>query len=190
MIHHVTRRLFPLAALALLVGLSPGLVHAQVLAGDGQAILIRRTIPYPQAVDRAPLTSDRLSTTSTRYIDARRGLRPYSAVYGTGYRYGCRVPAYAGYDDHFGISRAVDRPFSYSQRTLRTGVTRFQNTATTDTSRATVQARAIAGPVQPITRPRPVTDDRIRIHRDRSTVPTTRGAVLILSDGTVIQVGE
>ena len=158
--------------------------------GSDQPIVIRQTIPDPHAVKRAPLTSDRLSTTSTRLIDARRGFRPYSSVFGDRASH----HGYAAYDDHFGISRPENRPWSYAQRTPRTGVTQFRNNARQ--SDRVSMTRAQTSPAYTLvlresaaeTQPKP--DMKIRIHTDRSAIPTTTGAVLITADGTVIQVGD
>lgn len=169
---------------------------------DGQSVVIRRTVPYPRAVDRAPLTSDQLSTTSTRYIDARRGHRPYSTVHNAGVACGHRV--LIGYDDHFGITRPEYRPRSYSQRTPRTGVTRHTNpsAAQSDETRADPQPaleiivvvrdeRALRNGAEPNDQARANEPDmRIRIHNDEPEMPSRSGAVLITADGTVIQVGD
>lgn len=169
------------------------------------AIVIRQTIPYPNAVKRAPLTSDQLSTASTRLIDARRGLRPYSTVHGTsfGHHHGQRVlgqqafgRTIVGYDDHFGVTRAENRPYSYMNRTPATGVTQYTNTSTRDTLNQTQflsqnQAPLVirTGVIQ-TTRQEPRPDMTVRIHNDKPTLPSRSGAVLILRDGTVIQVGD
>ncbi len=156
-----------------------------------QPIVIRRTIPDPQAVERQPLTSDRLSTTSTRYIDARRGLRPYSTVYCPGCIDSHRHVV--GYDDNFGISRPVDRPFSYSMRAPATGVTTF---TTPMLARQADDSAQQATPMVVVFRDerdlpqRPAPDMRIRIHNDKPEMPNRSGAVLITADGTVIQVGD
>ena len=186
-------RLVLASVLAMLLSLSPdaGAQHVNYEYGvNPDKIVVRRTIPNPQAVKRTPLTSDRLSTTSTRLIDARRGFRPYSSVY-------CGPAAhhrYAAYDDHFGISRPENRPWSYSQRTPRTHVSQFRNEA--DQVRRTATHSADPSPAYSLVlreQPReakPKVDMKIRIHNDRSAIPTTTGAVLITADGTVIQVGD
>ncbi|MEO0474598.1 MAG: hypothetical protein AAF085_01325 [Planctomycetota bacterium] len=160
--------------------------------GFDEPIVIRQTIPDPQAVRRGPITSDRLSTTSTRLIDARRGFRPYSSVFGDRASH----HRYAAYDDHFGISRPENRPWSYSQRTPRTSVTQFRNTrASSERSFQTPRRSASPQPMTIIVREQlradtTKTNTTIRIHKDRSATPTTSGAVLVASDGTVIQIGD
>jgi len=156
-----------------------------------QSVVIRRTIPYPRSVDRGPLTSDRLSTTSTRYIDARRGYRPYASVDGDGY--GTCFEVTVGYDDHFGISRPEDRPYSYAHRAPRTGVTQYQSSAPASTANDTQMLRinpAATDVIQADEPERVAVDMTVRVHNDRSALPTTHGAVIIRSDGTVIQVGD
>ena len=156
----------------------------------GENVLTRRTIPDPYAVKRRPLTSDQFSTTSTRLIDARRGFRPYSSVYGDRASH----HRYAAYDDHFGLSRSENRPWSYSQRTPRSYVQQFRNDRTDDDD----TERGSAAPAINIVvneqlredKPEPVVDMKIRVHNDTSAIPTTTGAVLITADGTVIQVGD
>lgn len=165
---------------------------------DSEAIVIRRTIPYPRAVERAPLTSDRLSTTSTRYIDARRGHRPYSTVHGHAVGYGHRVRI--GYDDNFGITRPEDRPYSYARRTPATGVTQYvkrgpkpQSSAREDESRSTpmvVIIRDERGAAATDRVERRSSDMQVRIHNNKPELPTRSGAVIITADGTVIQVGD
>ena len=172
-------------------------------AEPAQPIVIRRTIPNPRAVEREPLTTDRINTASTRYIDARRGLRPYQSTFGA-----CGVhghPVLIGYDDHFGITRPEDRPYSYNHREPRTGVQLYTN-PTIDRSPSTVAEPQPAPPMVIIIRderkPEPAAagiapdpqpdgaDMRIRIHHDKPEMPSNSGAVLITSDGTVIQVGD
>ena len=177
-------------ALATVLLLSPVALACGTCAGHKQPIVIRQTIPYPQAVKRSPLTSDRLSTTSTRFIDARRGFRPYSSVYGDHASH----HRYAAYDDHFGISRPENRPWSYAQRTPRSYVSQFRN----DTGQSARPASHAEDPTPGYAlvlreQPRaaePKVDMKIRVHRDTSAIPTTTGAVLITADGTVIQVGD
>jgi len=171
--------------LAMVLSVAPFATADHRHSGEHDTTLIRRTIPDPHAVKRSPLTSDRLSTTSTRYIDARRGFRPYSSVFGD-----CPThQRYAAHDDHFGISRPENRPWSYSQRTARSYVSQFRNDRTEQTTPP-------AAPRMPLVvreqsrEDKPEVDMRIRIHNDRTAVPTTTGAVLITSDGTVIQVGD
>lgn len=176
--------------LALLLSFAPVAQAGSRCAQHGDNIVIRRTIPAPFAVKRSPLTSDRLSTTSTRFIDARRGFRPYSSVYGDRASHN----HYAAYDDHFGISRPENRPWSYSQRTPRTSVTQFRNDSRSSdrvalTRTPTSPAYSLALQEQP-REATPKPDMKIRIHSDRSAIPTTTGAVLITADGTVIQVGD
>ena len=177
-------------AMALLLSFDADAQHVNYEYGvNPDKIVVRRTIPDPQAVKRTPLTSDRLSTTSTRLIDARRGFRPYSSVY-----CGRTAHRYVGYDDHFGISRPENRPWSYSQRTPRTHVSQFRNEA--DQARRTATRASDPNPAYTLVlreQPReakPKVDMKIRIHNDRSAIPTTTGAVLITADGTVIQVGD
>ena len=155
-------------------------------------VIIRQTIPDPDAVKRQPLTSDRLSTTSTRLIDARRGFRPYSSVFcdrGSHHRY-------AAYDDHFGISRPENRPWSYSQRTPRSYVSQFRNDHADDEQPGQDSAESAPAVILIVNeqlredKPEPKVDMKIRIHDDTSAIPTTTGAVLITADGTVIQVGD
>lgn len=176
--------------LAVLLTLSPVAQAHDQCDGHGERILIRRTIPDPHAVKRSPLTSDRLSTTSTRLIDARRGFRPYSSVHGDGASY----HRYAAYDDHFGISRPENRPWSYSQRTPRSYVSQFRNDRSASDRaerRSAPKGQAVTLIVrQELREDKPKPDMKIRIHKDRSAIPTTTGAVLITADGTVIQVGD
>jgi len=157
-----------------------------------EKIVIRQTIPDPRAVKRAPLTSDRLSTTSTRYIDARRGFRPYSSVF----RDHASHHRYAAYDDHFGVSRPENRPWSYAQRTPRSYVSEFRNEHADDDSAERDSAAAAPAMTLIVNEqlreetPETEVDMKIRIHDDTSAIPTTSGAVLITADGTVIQVGD
>jgi hypothetical protein len=176
--------------LAFVLSFAPLASANQRAATQGQDILIRRTIPDPFAVKRLPLTSDQLSTTSTRLIDARRGFRPFSSVHRD-----CALPhRFAGYDDHFGISRPQNRPYSYSQRTPRTFVSQFRNPsresmATSSRVRSSSPAVTIVfNPAPAAAAPKP--EMKIRIHNDASAIPTTSGAVLVRSDGTVIQIGH
>ncbi|MFK7788479.1 MAG: hypothetical protein AB8C95_03155 [Phycisphaeraceae bacterium] len=189
-IHLKSSQVCTALALALLLTLSPVAMACKTCAGHSQPVLIQRTIPDPYAVKRSPLTSDRFSTTSTRLIDARRGFRPYSSVYGDGASH----QRFSGYDDHFGISRPENRPWSYSQRTLRTSVSQFRNDRPINT-------RSLARTVNPVpgyslilreqnADVQPKADMKIRVHNDRSSIPTTTGAVLITADGTVIQIGD
>jgi hypothetical protein len=176
-------------ALVLVMTLSPVAQAHEQCDDHGDRILIRRTIPDPYAVKRTPLTSDRLSTTSTRLIDARRGFRPYSSVYGEPASY----HHYGAYDDHFGISRPENRPWSYSQRTPRSYIQEFRNDhndeqADRDASSAAPAINIIV--TERVREDKPKPDMKIRIHNDRSAIPTTTGAVLITADGTVIQVGD
>ena len=187
-IQHIIPRFGLALALALVLSL-PADTFAQHVnyeyGHNPDRIVIRRTIPDPHAVKRSPLTSDRLNTASTRYIDARRGFRPYSSVFGD-----CRWHhRYAAYDDHFGISRPENRPWSYSQRTPRSYVSEFRNDRPTQTT-ASVTPRSTVVVREQLRTDKPKVDLRIRIHNDRSAVPTTSGAVLITADGTVIQVGD
>ena len=177
-------------ALAVMLTLSPVALACGTCAGHNEPILIRRTIPDPYAVKRSPLTSDRLSTTSTRLIDARRGFRPYSTVRGDRASH----HHYAGYDDHFGISRPENRPWSYSQRTPRSYVSQFRNDHAAE-DKAEHGSAASTPAISLIVREqlredKPKPEMKIRIHNDRSAIPTTTGAVLITADGTVIQVGD
>lgn len=168
---------------------------------DGRSIVIRRTIPYPQAIEREPLTTDRVNTSSTRYIDARRGLRPYDSVHGQCVGQGHAL--YVGYDDHFGITRPEDRPYTYNHRTPATGVTHYTNasahpsppTAASVAPSAAVpivvivrDERQVAGP--DVAEQAPAPDMTIRIHKDEPVLPSRSGAVIISADGTVIQVGD
>jgi len=163
------------------------------------AIVIRRTIPDPFAAQRQPLTSDRLSTTSTRYIDARRGFRPYSAVHG----HACLGQnVIVGYDDNFGITRPEDRPYSYANRAPRTGVEKFENRSDAQVSSAATtpvtdpvliiihddRTNAATSASQDKASDKP--DMHIRIHNDVPQLPSRSGAVIIAADGTVIQVGD
>ncbi|MFN3167154.1 MAG: hypothetical protein ACE37H_08835 [Phycisphaeraceae bacterium] len=171
--------------------------------GDEGYIVIRRTIPNPRAVDRAPLTSERLSTTSTRYIDARRGHRPYDTVHSDRCGFGHARRVLVGYDDHFGITRPEDRPYSYSQRTPRTGVTTITNPMHRDSEQASdrhedrrpmvvaIRDERAQADRPPAVRPaNNAPDMRVRIHHNEPELPTRSGAVLITADGTVIQVGD
>lgn len=177
--------------LALLLSFAPVTQASSRCPEHGEGIVIRRTIPDPYAVKRSPLTSDRLSTTSTRLIDARRGFRPYSSVYGDRASH----HRFATYDDHFGISRPENRPWSYSQRTPRTSVTQFRNEARQSTSQPSV-TRAQTSPAYTLilreqaVETTPQLKQKIRIHNDKTVIPTTTGAVLIRADGTVIQIGD
>lgn len=178
--------------LAMILSFAPVAQAGSRCATHGDNIVVRRTIPDPFAVKRSPLTSDRLSTTSTRYIDARRGFRPYSSVHGCDVR--SSRHRYAAYDDHFGISRPENRPWSYSQRTPRTTVSQFHNDSRS--SDGVVVSHTQTSPAYSLILPEqtreatPSPDMKIRIHNDRSAIPTTTGAVLITADGTVIQVGD
>jgi len=187
----------PLAAILLAGCLLPAAeTLAQPREVPADAVIIRRTVPYPNAVQRRPLTSDQLDTTSTRLIDARRGFRPYSTVY-EGRAYHGRPTVYIPYEDHFGISRAVDRPYSYSQRAPRTSVTEFRNPAPGVGREAEPGQPASDRPIVIINPPRDQTQPsaepkprQIRIHHDKPVLPDRSGAVLIMADGTVIEVGE
>ncbi len=158
-----------------------------------QPIVSRRTIPDPQAVRRAPLTSARLSSTSTRLIDARRGLRPYDSVFGGGT--GASRDVLVGFDDNFGISRPEDRPYSRSLRRPATGVTTF-TAARRPQTRAQISTPSV--PLVVVVRDerrdaradRPAPDMTVRVHRDKPELPTRSGAVIIGPDGTVYQVGD
>lgn len=177
-------------ALAMVLTLSPVAQAHDQCVEHGEAIVIRQTIPDPYAVKRSPLTSDRFSTTSTRWIDARRGFRPYSSVYGDRGSH----HRFAGYDDHFGISRPENRPWSYAQRTPRSYVAQFRNDHADD-DRPEIQSDAGTPAftlilAEQFREDKPKPDMKIRIHSDRSAIPTTTGAVLITADGTVIQVGD
>ena len=177
-------------ALAGVLSFSPVVQASSRCVQPHEPIVIRQTIPDPLVVSRAPLTSDQLSTTSTRLIDARRGLRPYSSVVGE-VAYSHR---FVGYDDHFGMSRPENRPYSYSQRTPRSYVSQFRNDDRVvhewrSQDRHVPPAYTLMLREQPSeTAPQP--DMNVRIHHDRSAIPTTSGAVLITSDGTVIQIGD
>lgn len=158
--------------------------HPQRYDDRVDAIVIQRTIPYPNAVKRQPLTSDRLSTTSTRYIDARRGFRPFSSVDRS---QSYHTPFFVGHEDHFGISRPEDRPISYALRKPRTYVTQYRNDLVNE-PHALIQIepmRALAVP--PVIQAKPT---KVRVHRDKDVLPETGGAVLITSDGRVIQIGN
>ncbi len=177
-------------ALALVLTLSPVAQAGSRSVHQDAPIVIRQTIPDPYAVKRSPLTSDRFSTTSTRLIDARRGFRPYSSVYGDHASH----HRFSAYDDHFGISRPENRPWSYSQRTPRTYVEQFRNDhADNDLPQSNADANPPSFTVivaEQLREDKPKPDMKIRIHNDRSAIPTTTGAVLITADGTVIQVGD
>lgn len=182
-------RIGPALALAVVLSFSFDAVAQHVNYEPGYSSerpIVRRTIPDPQAVRRSPLTSDRLSTTSTRLIDARRAFRPYSSVHcdrASRHRYGA-------YDDHFGISRPENRPWSYSQRTPRTYVSQFRNGARPSTNSVDASPAYTLVLRDQASEAAPKPDMKIRIHNDRSAIPTTTGAVLITADGTVIQVGD
>lgn len=189
-----TIRLGWMVALTLACSLPSAAVAQHVNCERGahaDRIVIWQTIPEPNAVKRRPLTSDRLNTTSTRWIDTRRGFRPYSSVFG-----GCSAHehhCYAAYDDHFGISRPENRPYSYLQRTPGTSVSVFRNGVNSNQQGAgTISIRRVHEPALQGTPPTdpPKVDMGIRIHNDRSVVPTTTGAVLVRSDGMVIQIGD
>ncbi|MEM6260274.1 MAG: hypothetical protein AAGI37_18510 [Planctomycetota bacterium] len=190
---HLPRLAQTLSAVLLLAAVSLLTAPAKAQLRDrgfDEPIVIRQTIPDPQAVSRTPLTSDRLSTTSTRLIDARRGFRPYSSVRGDGFGF----RRYAGYDDHFGISRPENRPFSYSQRAPRTSVSQFRNDSRPSGRTAISPASFSTGYNLVLrderTEPAPKRDLKIRIHNDKTATPETSGAVLITADGTVIQIGD
>jgi len=154
------------------------------------AIVIRRTIPYPNAVKRQPLTSDQLNTSTTRLIDARRGFRPYNSV-GFGQRH---LPTIY-HEDHFGISRNEDRPFSYATRRPATGVKLFENPRRSASRTDRKLPVMVYRPMEVVderasdTKDEPV-EQKIRIHQGEAILPSNCGAVLITSDGTVIQVGD
>lgn len=196
-------RTLSLVALSLCVGVlhtpaSYAQTHLHSHDPRVDAVVIQRTIPYPQAVNRVPLTSDRLNTTSTRFIDARRGFRPFDTVVAPGSRFGCvhqPGPRYVyGVDDHFGISRPENRPISYALRTPRTGVTQHVNTTRRQLDIPSYAPRVIDLTEQSIAPTAPnnqtTAPSRVRIHRDTSAKPSGSGAVLITSDGRVIQVGN
>ncbi|MEM1354151.1 MAG: hypothetical protein AAGH88_04625 [Planctomycetota bacterium] len=168
-----------------------------------QGSIERQTVLYPDADGRQPLTSDRLSTASTRLIDARRGLRPYD-------RAGC-YPAYrTAYRDRFGIIRAD--PYTRLFRKPATGVTTTAN-ATSARPRAFTQPAESPEAEQLIYHPpmrvviidqrrgaaeaadtehleqNPPAQAVIRVHRDKPSPVTEPGtAVLTRSDGTVIEI--
>lgn len=173
-----------------LLTLSPVAYAQTSRAQADEHIAIRRTIPDPQAVRRSPITSDRLSTTSTRLIDARRGFRPHSSVF----RDGGLSPRVARYDDHFGISRPQNRPWSYSQRARRSSVSQFRNdtkfkthSSTRTAKQGPTYSRILIGQNATI-ESNPALN--IRVHQDRNAAPKTSGAVLVTADGTVIQIGD
>lgn len=177
---------------------------------DGSATIVRDTIPYPRAIERQPLTYERLSTTSTRLIDARRGFRPFSSVHGAGggcALHGSAAPYVIGYHDDFGISRPSNRPFSYRfLPSPRTGVSLHDNTGehasvvnshgVTRHQRPGPHAGYAMG--QPAARPHDVVIDdqrdiqpmKVRISDEKPKLPETSGAVLITADGTVYQIGD
>lgn len=190
---------------------APGLAEDVPNVRDtAEPIVERRTVPYPYAVDRRPLTSDQLSTTSTRLIDARRGFRPYPAYDGypyAGYRYDRVI-----YNDSFGIIRQT--PYTLSLRKPATGVsttinqTFAQPTSADDSAQSRVKA---AAPIQYQPPMRVVVlDERkgavgedavnnarenedvdvvLRVHRNAPAPVTESGtAVLIKADGTVIEI--
>lgn len=195
----------PISLLAAAVAFSASAqaATAETYCEYDQPVLIRRTLPL-SAARRSPLTTDQFSTPSTRAIDARRGFRPFVAVVPYGQGYGYRVPA-VGYDDRFGITRPETRPISYALRTPRTGVKQFTNRAedmqtapAADTTRQAQSVIVIRDERQPANTPpsqktapsKPAPDMKVRIHSDASAIPTTTGAVIVCSDGTVIQVGD
>lgn len=177
---------------------------------DGSATIVRDTIPHPRAIERQPLTYERLSTTSTRLVDARRGFRPFSSVHGAGggcALHGGSAPYVIGYHDDFGISRPSNRPFSYRfLPSPRTGVsvhnsageraTVFNNHGVTRHHRTGMHAGQAMG--QPAARPHDVVIDdqrdtqpmKVRISDKKPKLPETSGAVLITADGTVYQIGD
>lgn len=172
-------------------------------------IVERQTVDYPYADGRRPLTSDQLSTQSTRLIDARRGYRPYP-VYDSG-----RYAGY-GYDrmtyrDTFGIIRPD--PYTPRMRMPATGVSTSYNTwdasgASALSAEAATKQPAERANLQPPMRV-VVIDERdgqanpdavrqakqaegvdmvVRIHNNKPEPVTESGtAVLIRSDGTVIE---
>lgn len=193
------KRIVGLGLLSVAAMVFAGASVAQLSDGGDGAIVIRRTVPYPTAVERRPLTSDQLNTSTTRLIDARRGLRPYRSVF-HGRHGGYDTPLFVGHDDTFGISRAEDRPYGVSQRTPRTFVSRYENPSLQRRDRPSQRADRSAvrwSPIvivdkrdaasKPAEAKRPM---RVVIHQDTPLLPSNSGAVLIASDGTVIQVGD
>jgi len=153
---------------------------------DASHAVVRQTVPYPQAVRRAPLTSDQLDTASTRLIDARRGYRSYDSVHGH-----CQSRR-SIYRDHFGIIRPI-RTQTPRARQGDTGVTTHRGSA-----QAPPAQRVEVRPLPPVDiddqrlaaeepAPKPV---RIVIHDGEAQLPQVSGAVIIKSDGTVISIGE
>lgn len=177
------------AGLALALSFAPPALASGRNLSQGDAIVIRQTLPNPRAVSRAPLTSDQLSTTSTRFIDARRGFRPFDSVFNGGFS----RQRVIGFDDNFGISRPQNRPFSFSQRTPRSQVTQFRNDRP-QIKRSRVRVSPSPGytlilhgqRAQAQAKP----DLKLRVHDDPTAIPKTSGAVLVRSDGTVIQIGD
>ena len=104
------------SAIALLVSISiTSATEAQQQPyADGPVTIVPRWVPDFNAVKRQPLSTLRINTTSTRLVDARRGLRPFSSVYGSG-----NCASHTGYPDAY--------TYGYFVRTPRTGVTVHRN---------------------------------------------------------------
>lgn len=160
--------------------LGSAVVTESALAADqscaaGQAVVVRQTIPYPHAVVRQPLTSDRLSTTSTRLIDARRGFRPYSTVFGNGLGYHVAVGVAQSYlpCDHnqYGVSRVSGRLFKYGD--MYTGVTTHRN-AMDDKDKAADpadQASAVRHAMPGLTVIKCTEPQGVTVHRNENAKP-------------------
>ena len=203
--HHVVLALSAAACLA-----TPALAEDVPAVRDSTyAVVERQTVDDPYADGRRPLTSDQLSTQSTRLIDARRGYRPfpvYEAGRYAGYGYDRRI-----YRDTFGIIRPS--PLALRLRTPATGVSTTYNTWPAPGASAWAPQDVSPRPAEPVVLQPPmrviVIDERdgrsdpgaveqarqtqgvdmvVRIHNNKPEPVTERGtAVLIRSDGTVIE---
>lgn len=191
-------------------------VHASEGRSSDQPAYGAYKIPYPQATQRDPLTTDRVNTASTRLVDARRGYRSYDSVC----PYGCGSHGAEGHAnpyqfesfDSFGIVRPNRAVRPYRRIQPRTGVTEFRSPLVTKESGAAKQDPA-AYQRRGVTthrnaHPRPTTIKIKRIKKenigvadaglDADTVtvyrvpdmPQASGAVLVGPDGTIYTIGS
>jgi len=206
----MTQRNLILALFAAAFVATPALAEDVPAVRDTAHVIVeRQTVNYPYADGRRPLTSDQISTQSTRWIDARRGFRPYPAYESgryAGYGYDRMI-----YRDTFGIIRPD--PYTLRMRTPASGVSTTYNTWSGQAASASAAAEASTQPDQPSSLQPPmrviVIDERegqtnpdavkqakqtegvdmvVRIHNNKPEPVTESGtAVLIRSDGTVIE---